>query len=145
MPAWLLTLLAKMPGYALKLYKSKAFWPSVTTGGILGATALGEAGKAGERKMTREQLALQTMIQKAAAEATKKQVDESRMNTDKYIKEMVKVQKANEARAREDALMQSFMESQNRQLALTMQALGGMTAGPSNPGAGTFGVMRQGY
>jgi uncharacterized membrane protein YheB (UPF0754 family) len=124
------------------LYASKAFWPLVTTRGFLGATAIGERGKSKERKLTKKQMELQRLVQEATMEATKQQVIESKANTEKYIKEFAKIQEQEAKRAREDALMQAFMESQNRQMEATMSAIQGISMGPSRPGVGTFGVMR---
>jgi len=148
MPAWLLTLLpllAKVPKLAKAFYKSKAFWPAVTTGGVVGATAVSELGRAGERKMSKEQLETQRLLMGKAAEAGKKQTEESRKHTEKMIKELTKIKKEEETKEREDALMQTFLASQNQQMTTTMQALSGMSTRPSGSSAGMLGVMRSNY
>lgn len=143
--ATLLPLLLKGGKPAAKLgkaaYGSKHFWPVAIGGTLLGSEVLGQAGKAGERGLAREEIALQKLMGEAAAEAAKRGTKESRENTDKYLKELVKAQQAEAARVREDSLMQAFLDSQNRQMAMTMQVLQGVTARPSS-GAGSMGLLR---
>jgi hypothetical protein len=143
--ASLLPLLLKGGKSAAKIgkaaYDSKQFWPVAIGGTLLGSEALGQVGKAGERGLAREEIALQKLMGEAAAEATKRGTKESRENTEKYLKEIVKAKEAEATRAREDNLMQAFMESQNRQMAMTMQVLQGVTARPSS-GAGSMGLLR---
>lgn len=136
MPAWLLAWLVahgpKAVALAKKFYKSKAFWPTVTTGGILGATGISELGRKGERKLTKEQMELQRLLGESSAEVTKKMSLESKENTEKYIKELLKAKEAEDKQAREDAMMQAFMASQDRQIGMAMQAIQGMSARPTN-------------
>lgn len=152
MLALILPYLAKIAKYATKggkyaLKLAKAHPGTTMAGGFLGMTAVEEIGRAGERKMTKEELEMQKLLQEAAAEAVKKQVEDSKINTEKYIKELAKFKKEEEAKAREDEMMQAFLQGQEQNTASMMQALGGMSARPSGTpsGGGMLGIMRQGY
>ena len=142
-----LPFLAKIPGALKAFSKSKAFWPAITTGGFLGATGIGELGRAGERKLTKEQLAIQQLLGINTAEATKKLTKESRANTEKYIAELTKAKREEQKQARDSALMESFQSSQDRQVSLIMQAVQGIatTGAPSGQSpvpSGMVGLMR---
>ena len=142
--------LMKIPKYAKMLYKSKNFIPALLGAGYFGSMGLEAMGQAGERGLTREQLRLQTLMQKASAEATKKGVKESRTKTKEYIKALMKAKREEAKEARELAAMQSFTESQNRQMAMVIQAMqvmGGrqMGAATQSPGAGMVGLMKGGF
>ena len=54
--AALLPLLSKVPGALKALYKSKHFWSAAIGAGLVGQTGLSELGRAGERKLTKEQM-----------------------------------------------------------------------------------------
>lgn len=129
------------------LYASKAFWPVVTGGAFLGQEALGQVGKAGERGVMREQIKLQEALQKAQAEATKQAVRESRKQAEKHLKELTKAKREERKEQRESALMQSFVNSQDRQLAMILGALQGVSQNTPATGiqpsrAGMLGLMR---
>lgn len=145
-----LPLLAKIPAYAKALYGSKHFITALLGAGYLGSTAVGAIGQAGERGLTREQMRLQTKMGMVSAEATKRTVKESRARTKEYIAALLKAKKEERKETREMAAMQSFTESQNRQMALVIQAIQTMGqrqmgAATQAPGAGMVGLMRGGF
>lgn len=140
----------KIPKYMKMLYKSKHFIPALLGAGYFGSMGLEAAGQAGERGLTREQLRLQTLMQKASAEATQRGVKESRAKTKEYIKALMKSKREEAKEVRELAAMQSFTESQNRQMALVIQAMQvmgqrQMGAATQSPGAGMVGLMKGGF
>lgn len=136
---------------ALKaLYGSKHFLTALLGAGYLGSTAVGAIGQAGERGLTREQLKLQALMGTASAEATERTVKESRARTKEYMKTLLKAKKEERKEAREFAALQSFTESQNRQMALVIQAIQTMSqrqmgAATQAPGPGMLGLMRGGF
>ncbi|KKL10487.1 hypothetical protein LCGC14_2555330 [marine sediment metagenome] len=145
-----LPLLAKLPAYAKALYGSKHFLTALLGAGYLGSTVVGAIGQAGERGLTREQMRLQGVMGKASAEATKRTVTESRARTKEYIAALLKSKKEERKEVREFAALQSFTESQNRQMALVIQAIQTMGRRPMGtatqaPGAGMVGLMRGGF
>ena len=141
--------LLKIPKYAKMLYQSKHFLPALLGAGYLGSTAVDAVGQAGERGLTREQMKLQTLLQKTSAEATKMSVKQSEAKTKAYIEATLKA-KAEEARqARDMEAMRSFTQSQDRQMALVIQAVQAMSqkqmgASTQNSGGGMLGLMRGG-
>ncbi|KKK54241.1 hypothetical protein LCGC14_3086720 [marine sediment metagenome] len=142
--------LLKIPKYAKMLYKSKNFIPLLLGAGYLGSTAVGAAGQAGERGLSKEQMKLQTLLSKASAEATKRGVTESRAKTKEYIKALMKSKREEAKESRDLQAMQSFTQSQDRQMALViqaMQAMGQRQGGASTqaPGGGMLGLMRGGF
>ena len=131
-------------------YASKHFLPALLATGYLGSTATGAYGQAGERGLAREQIKLQELMGKASAEATERSVKESRARTKEYTKTLLKIKKEEQKEAREFAALQSFTESQNRQMALVIQAIQAMSqrqmgAATQAPGAGMVGLMRGGF
>jgi len=142
--------LLKIPKYAKMLYQSKHFIPALLGAGYLGSTAVGAYGQAGERGLTREQMRLQGIMGKASAEATERGVKESRARTKEYITALLKAKKEEAKETRELAALQSFTESQNRQMALVIQAVQAMSqrqmgAATQSPGAGMLGLVRGGF
>ena len=141
--------LLKIPKYAKMFYQSKNFIPALFGAGYLGSTAVGAMGQAGERGLSREQMRLQTLLQKASAEGTKMSVKQSEAKTKAYIEATLKA-KAEEARqARDMEAMRSFTQSQDRQMALVIQAVQAMSqkqmgASTQNAGGGMLGLMRGG-
>ena len=100
---------------------------------------------AGERGLSREQMRLQTLLGKSSAEATKLTVKESRARTKEYMKTMMKMKMEDRKEAREMASIQSFQQSQDRQMALVlqaMQAIGQQRASARGSGVGRLGLMR---
>jgi hypothetical protein len=140
----------KIPKYAKMLYKSKNFVPALLGAGYFGSMGLEAVGQAGERGLTREQLRLQTLMQKASGVATERGVKESRAKTKEYIKALMKAKRDESKEVQELVAMQSFTESQNRQMAMVIQAIqvmGGRQMGSAtqSPGAGMVGLMRGGF
>ncbi len=115
-------------------------------GGFIGSEILGQLGQAGERGLTREQLALQTTLAKSSAEVAKRGTKESKAETEKYIQALLKAKREEAKQERETMLMQSFMASQDRQAAMLLQALQGLTAlSPQtgvSPSAGMTALLR---
>ncbi len=122
----------------------------LATGGFLGSTALTEYGKVGERGLSREQIALQKILGESQAKATKRSVKEDRAKSDKYMKTLLKMQQAEKREARDAAMMQSFTQSQDRQMAMIMQAVQAqsqrqMGAATQSSGVGMISSMRSNY
>jgi len=142
-PAMLLTLIPLIPKLAKAFYASKAFWPAVTTGGMLGVTAMGEKGRAEERELTKEQLDIQKLLQSVSAEANKKLTTESKARTEKMINTLMKSRKEEMLAERENQMMQTFMGLQGQRMGMVTQAIQGLSQTPY--GGGMTGVMRQGF
>lgn len=145
-----LPLLAKLPTALKALYAGKHFIPALLGAGYLGSMGVTAYGQAGERGLTREQMRLQTLMGKASTEATERGVRESRARTKEYMKTLLKVKREEKKEAREFMALQSFTESQNRQMALIIQAIQAMSqrqmgAATQAPGAGMVGLMRGGF
>jgi len=141
------SLIPKVASAAKAAYASKHFWPGLFMALFGGQTALGQLGKAGERGLSREQLALQKMIAEAQAEATKRMTEESRMRTKEYTQMLMKAQKEERRESRERDLLESFMGSQDRQVALILQAMQGISQQrpqfrPGSSGGGMVGLIR---
>lgn len=139
----------KIPAALKALYGSKHFITALLGAGYLGSTAVGAYGQAGERGLTREQLRLQGLMGKASAEATKRTVKESRARTKEYISALLKAKKEEAKETREMAALQSFTQSQDRQMALVIQAIQALSqrqmgAATQAPGAGMLNLMRGG-
>ena len=132
---------------ALKaLYGSKHFITALIGAGYFGGMGVEALGQAGERGLAREQIGLQATMGKASAEATKRGVKESRANTKKYIDALLKAKKEEAKETRDIAALHSFTQSQDRQMALVLQAI--QAIGQRQPGsgsAGMLGVMRGGF
>jgi hypothetical protein len=143
--ATILPLLKKAPGAIKGLTKSKNFIPGLLGGAFLGQTALDQMGKAGDRNLSREELALQKILGINQADVTKRMTEESRKRTKEYTEALLKARKEDKKERRESELMQSYMGSQDRQTAMLMQAVQGVAqAGPKAPRAssGMVGLMR---
>ena len=140
----------KIPAAFKALYGSKHFITALLGAGYLGSTAVGAYGQAGERGLSREQMKLQGLMTKASAEATKRGVKESRARTKEYINALLKAKKEEAKETREMAALQSFTQSQDRQMALVIQAIQTMSqrqmgASTQAPGGGMVGMMRGGF
>jgi len=140
----------KIPAALKALYASKHFIPALLGAGYLGSMGIEAVGQAGERGLTREQMRLQTLMGKVSAEATERTVKESRARTKEYISALLKAKKEEAKETRELATLQSFTESQNRQMALVIQAIQALSqrqmgAATQAPGAGMLGLMRGGF
>ncbi len=147
---FLLPYLKNILGIGKAAYKSKYLLHGLGYGALGGSMLLGAAGQAGERGLSREQLRLQGVMGMASAEATKRGVKESRARTKEYIKALLKAKKEDVKERREFAALQSFTQSQDRQMALVIQAIQTLSqrqAGASTqaPGAGMVGLMKGGF
>jgi len=108
---------------------------------------LGQIGKYGERGLAREKIAAGERIGKAEAKATLKLTRESEKRTKEYIERMLRERRTERISERETALMQSFVGSQDRQMALILQAMQGISKTPYAPqmgqqGGGMVGLLR---
>lgn len=116
--------------------------------GFLGQTALGEYGKSGERKLARAQLGAQAKIAGSSAEAGKLATKESRARAKEYTEGLFKAKREERKGARDVAAMEAFTQSQDRQMALILQAIQAISAQPAGAstaapaGGGMLGVMR---
>ena len=142
------TLIPKIPALLKGIYNSKHLMSILLGGTVLGGTALSEMGKAGERGLSREQIALQKMIAEAQAKAAERGTKESRRSTEKYMEQLLKLKATEKREARESEMLQSFTASQDRQMALVVQALQGMTqrptGAPREPGGGGMMALTRG-
>lgn len=117
-------------------------------GGILGGQALGEISRGGERKLSRQRMELEALLGKTSAEAGKRATKESRKRTKEYTEQLLKLKREERAETRDLAAMQAFTQSQDRQMALIMQAVQAISARPggastrSPVGGGMLGLMR---
>ena len=137
----------KLPAALKALYGSKHFLSILLGAGYLGGKGMEAGGQWGERGLTREQMKLQTLMGKVSAEATKRGVIESRAKSKEYIKALLKAKKEEAKETREMMAMQSFQQSQDRQMALVIQAVQSMGqrqmgAATGGSGAGMTGLMR---
>lgn len=135
-PAALIPLAAK--------FGSKHLLSLLLGAGFLGSTISTEVGKAGERGLSREQIALQKILGESQAKATKRSVKEDRARTKEYTEALLKAQRQEKKDAREAALMQSFTHSQDRQMAMVMQAIQGLSQSSrtTSPSGGMVNLMR---
>ena len=125
----------KIAGVATKAYASKNFLPVALGGAMVGQTVLGQLGEASNRKMTKEQIDIQNMMGLSSAEVTKRLTEESRTKTKEYTKALLEAKREEQDKELDRTMMESFMSSQDRQMAMAMQAIqsqnaprtGGMT------------------
>ena len=111
---------------------------------------LGQIGKYGERQLAREQIAMGERVGTAQAKATQKLTRESERRTKEYMERLLREKRTERISGRETALMQSFMGSQDRQMALILQAMRGISQTPYAPqsgqaGGGMVGLLRGGF
>jgi len=111
-------------------------------GGILGSQVLGEVERGGERKLSRERMNLEALLAETSAEAGKKATIESRKRTKEYTEQLLKLKREERREARDIAAMASFTASQDRQMAMILQAVQGLSARPG--GASTGAPVRGG-
>lgn len=120
-------------------------------GGYLASKGIEEVGRAGERKLTKEQMRLQSLLTESSAEAAKRAAKESRVRAKEYTEQLLKAKREESKQRREEVAMESFVRSQDRQMALVLQAvqalsarpMGASTQGPG--GGGMLGLMRGGF
>lgn len=108
---------------------------------------LGEIGKYGERGLAREQISAEERVGKAKQKATLKLTRESEKRTKEYMERLLREKRTERISERETALMQSFVGSQDRQMALILQAMQGISQTPYAPqmkqsGGGMVGLLR---
>ena len=149
LPAMAAAAAVKIPAAFKALYASKHFLTALLGAGYLGSQGLTAYGQAGERGLAREQIGLQATMGRASAEATKRTVKESRARTKEYVKALLTAKKEDVKERREFAALQSFTQSQDRQMALVIQAIQTMSqrqmgAATQAPGGGMLGLMRGG-
>jgi len=116
-------------------------------GGGVASMGLGQLGKYGERGLAREQIAAEERVGKAKTKAEQKLTRESERRTKEYIERMLREKRTERISEKETALMQSFVGSQDRQMALILQAMQGISQTPyapqpKQPGGGMVGLLR---
>ena len=117
------------------------------SGAGVAGMGLGQIGKYGERGLAREQIAAEERIGKAEQKATLKLTRETEKRSKEYIERLLREQRSERISQRETSLMQSFVGSQDRQMALILQAMQGITQTPyapqgGQPGGGMVGLLR---
>ena len=115
--------------------------------GGVASMGLGQIGKYGERQLAREQISAEERIGKARTKAEQKLTRESERRSKEYLERLLREKRTERISEREAALMQSFVGSQDRQMALILQAIQGMSQTPyapqfKQPGGGMVGLMR---
>ena len=135
----------KLPKYLKKFYNSKHFLTTLLGGGYLVGKGTEAFGQAGERGLSREQIELQKLIQQASMGATKMSIKESRANTKKYMDMLIKAKAVEAREARDIESMRSFTQSQDRQMALVLQAVQAIGQRQPGAGGGMLGTMRRGF
>ena len=149
MPAPIAFAAGKAAGLAGK-FISKHLLSLLIGGGIVGSQVLTEKGRGGERELARKRMELEAILGKSSAEAGKKATAESQKRTKEYTEQLLKFKREERKEARDSAAMQSFTQSQDRQMALVLQAVQAMSARPggsntgSPGGSGMLGLMRGG-
>jgi len=129
-------------------YLGKHFWKWIIPAMLVGQEGLSQYGKAGERGIAREEIALQKLMGEASAEATKKVTKESQKRAKEYTEMLLKEKRRESEAAREQELMSQFQASQDRQMALILQAVQAMSQGAgvsqanTGGGGGMLGLVR---
>lgn len=109
---------------------------------------LGQIGEYGKRGLAREQISAEERVGKAKQKAELKLTREAEKRTKEYIERMLRERRSERISERETALMQSFVGSQDRQMALILQAMQGISQTPYAPqarqsgGGGMVGLLR---
>lgn len=116
----------------------------------MASMGLGQIGQYGGRQLRREEIAVGERVGKAQAKATLKLTRESEKRTKEYVERMLREKRTERISERETALMQSFVGSQDRQMALILQAMQGISQTPYAPqtgraGGGMVGLLRGGF
>lgn len=118
-------------------------------GAYLASMGLDVAGRVGKYGLERRQMDVQAQMVKAQMGATKMSVKESRARSKEYIAALLKAKREEAGETRELMAMQSFTQSQDRQMALVMQAMQAISQRPGaptqTPGGGMLGLMRGGF
>ena len=105
--------------------------------------------KRGEQKLGMEQIRSQERIAANERAATEKATKTSKESAEKYLQTLMKEKTKERISDKESIMLNSFLQSQDRQMALIMQAIQGATQSPYtsvSPGssAGMTGLMRTG-
>jgi hypothetical protein len=127
----------------------------VTIGTILGliygGTRLvtGYLDSRGEQKLGMEQIMAQERMAANERTATEKATKRSRSSAEKYLKTLMEEKTKERISDKEALMLNSFLRSQDNQMALIMQAIQGATQSPYtsvSPGSSTgmTGLMRTG-
>lgn len=120
-------------------------------GGWLVSKGLESGGKYGERGLLREEMRGKAKLGESSAEATKMLTRRSQLQTKEYTKRLTKIKEDERNEARNTALLQSYMQNQNNQMMMVMQAIQAMNQMKTSrnqvasPGSGMVSMMRGGY
>ena len=121
-------------------------------GGGVASMGLGQIGKYGERQLARERISAEERVGKAQEKATLKLTREAEKRSKEYMERLLREKRTERISERETALMQSFVGSQDRQMALILQAMQGISQTPYAPqmgqsrgGGGMVGLLRGGF
>lgn len=152
------TIIATLVGYLVKMgvskvaakaaakkiagYASKHALGLGIGGAYLTNVAMGEYGKAAERGLTREQIQLQNLLAGKAAEATKTTTLESRKKTKEYTEALLAARREERNKELDQALIESFTQSQDRQMMAALQAMQARTAPQTG---GMSGILRSSF
>jgi len=135
-----------IPARLSALMASKYFWPLLFGTAYAGSTAFEEIGKAGERRVMKEQLKLEKLFGERKAETTKQLTEEARQRAADYTKLFIEEARRTKEEQRESTIMESLLQSQDRQAALLMQAIQAIAqTAPryaATPSGGVLGLMR---
>jgi len=107
-------------------------------------------GQRGQQQILREQIAAQLKGAETEAEATRRLTREEEKRAKKYTESLLRERREERISEREERLMQSYLASQDRQMALVLQAIQGITQTPYapgvspgvSPGGGMMGLLR---
>lgn len=137
-----------IPAFIKAALASKNLLPILGGAAFFGGDVLREIGGVGERNIMRDQLALQKLMGESTAKAQRMTLKESRKQTKEYLKELAKLRREQESKEFDRAMMQTFINSLDRQAAITAQAIQGVTninnSGMSAP-MGMIDIMRSAY
>jgi hypothetical protein len=118
---------------------------------LYGGVSLGSdyLNKRGEQKLGMEQIRSQERMATSERKASEKATKKSRASAEEYMQTLLKEKTKERISDKEAIMLNSFLQSQDRQMALIMQAIQGATQSPYTtvkPGssAGMTGLMRTG-
>ncbi|MGD2065664.1 MAG: hypothetical protein PVI43_00660 [Candidatus Bathyarchaeota archaeon] len=118
---------------------------------LYGGASLGSniIAKRGEQKLGMEQIRSQERMASNERKATEEATKKSRTSAEKYLKTLMEEKTKERISDKESLMLNSFLQSQDRQMALIMQAIQGASQSPYtsvSPGssAGMTGLMRTG-
>jgi hypothetical protein len=118
---------------------------------LYGGASLGSSflEKRGEQKLGMEQIRSKERIAANERKASEKATKASKESAEKYIQTLLKEKTKERISDKEALMLNTFLQSQDRQMALIMQAMQGATQSPytsisPSPSAGMAGLMRTG-